>query len=78
MIRAAVSGAMVACALAAGVVFVGAQGPNAEVEKLADAYATAWANGDAKGIAAMFEPEGVMMGGFGDVRLDAPRSSRTC
>ena len=70
--RAVVKGAVVVCLLAAGIGSATAQNaqgpaPSAEVQKLADGYAGAWAKGDAKAIAAMFEPEGVMVSGFGEV-----------
>jgi uncharacterized protein (TIGR02246 family) len=67
MMRAVVSGQVVVWVLAFATMSGAAQAPNAEVQKLAEAYASAWAKGDAKAIAAMFEPEGVMVGGFGDV-----------
>jgi uncharacterized protein (TIGR02246 family) len=66
MMRVVLS-AVVVCLLAGGASSVTAQTANAEVQKLAQAYGEAWAKGDAKGIAAMYEPEGVMVGGFGDV-----------
>jgi uncharacterized protein (TIGR02246 family) len=65
--RAMVSGAVVVCLLAAGAAQLRGQSANAEVRQLADTYSSAWASGDAKTIAAMFEPEGVMVGGFADV-----------
>ena len=53
--------------LAAGAASMNAQSDTAEVQTLTNAYAAAWAKADAKSIAAMFEPEGVAVGGFGDV-----------
>ena len=67
MMRAVIGRAVVVVALAAGGGSAAAQAPNADVQKVMDAYAAAWAKGDAKGIAAMFDAEGVMIGGFGDV-----------
>lgn len=65
--RAVLCGAVLMYVLGGGVASLAAQAPNAEVQKAAEAYASAWAKGDAKGIAAMYEPEGVMIGGFGEV-----------
>ena len=67
MMRAVRSGAVLVCVLVGGVADVNGQNANAEVQKIAQAYADAWAQSDARTIAAMFEPEGVMIGGFGDV-----------
>ena len=67
MKRAILSGVVVVCLLAGGGAPVLAQSAGADVRQLAEAYSAAWTSGDAKTIAAMFEPDGVMVGGFGDI-----------
>jgi len=40
--------------------------PEAEFQKLADGFAAAWANGDAKGIAALHTKDAMRIGGSGE------------
>jgi uncharacterized protein (TIGR02246 family) len=58
---------MVAIALLVGSGAVAAQGsPEADFQKIADAFAAAWAKGDAKGIAALHTKDAVRLSGTGE------------
>ena len=67
IVRTRVAG-LLGVVLVAGVVAVAAaQGtPDAEFQKLADAFAQAWGKGDAAGIAALHTKSGVRLSGMGD------------
>lgn len=68
MIRRAFTAGVVFIALTAASLGFARQAPtDPELQKLADAYAQAWAKGDAKAIAALYAPNGVRAGSDGQV-----------